>query len=195
MNEIDRIRRRLSLADRAAEFAARKHRNQRRKSSDVPYIIHPFAVCLILSRLHCDQEILAAALLHDTLEDTDTTVAELRDHFSERVVTIVQGCSEPVKSRPWEERKQHTIDSLRSAPLDVRLVVAADKLHNARSIGEELEELGGEVWKRFNRARAQQEWYYRNILESLRAGDGDERLESIITELAAEVNYLFDSDR
>ncbi len=185
----------LSLPDRAAEFALRKHRNQLRKGSDIPYIAHPFAVCLILARIDCDDEVLAAALLHDTLEDTETTAEELQGIFGEAVTAIVKGCSEPDKSLPWEERKEHTIHFLRSASLEIRLVAAADKLHNARSISEEWNRLGEGVWERFNRGPARQEWYYRSVFEALNAGEGDAKLDSIISLLATEVDYLFPGEQ
>ncbi|MBI4769356.1 MAG: bifunctional (p)ppGpp synthetase/guanosine-3',5'-bis(diphosphate) 3'-pyrophosphohydrolase, partial [Chloroflexi bacterium] len=115
-------------------------------------------------------EVVAAGLLHDTVEDTDVTLAELRARFGPRVAAIVEGCSEPDKRWPWQQRKQYTIDSLREASLEVKLVSAADKLNNLRAIRTEWEAMGEAVWDRFHEGREQQEWYYRNVSASLNSG-------------------------
>ncbi len=192
--EVSMTQKQLSIVDRAVEFAADRHRHQLRKKNDLPYIIHPFAVCLILTRLGCDDEILAAALLHDTLEDTETTLDELRAEFGSRVAEIVTGCSEPDKSLSWEERKKETIQSLKTAAPDVKLVIAADKLHNARSIGWELLHHGESVWDRFNRGRDQQEWYYRKMLAALREENSDPILTELTSQLALEIEKIFDPE-
>lgn len=158
-----------SLIDAALKFAATAHASQRRKGTDVPYIVHPVGVMLVLLQHgEADIELLAAALLHDTVEDTGTTLAELRARFGERVAAIVEGCSEPDKSATWEHRKQHTIEHLRTAPREVQLVSAADKLHNLRSLMADEAEQGEGLWRRFKRGREATGWYYRAIVASLR---------------------------
>ena len=100
------------LVLKAAEFAARKHRDQRRKDIDSsPYINHPISVALVIAQVGNieDPEILAAALLHDTLEDTDTSVSELLEEFNETVADYVQEVTDD-KSLPKKERKQFQID-------------------------------------------------------------------------------------
>jgi (p)ppGpp synthase/HD superfamily hydrolase len=167
-----------ALIDSALIFAARAHDGQRRKSSDIPYIVHPVGVMMVLVACgETDPELLAAALLHDTVEDTRVTLAELRERFGERVAGIVEGCSEPDKSETWEHRKQHTVAYLRTAARDVQLVSAADKLHNLRSMAVDYASLGELLWSRFKRGRTEIEWYYRAVLESLReAGLGEHAL-------------------
>jgi (p)ppGpp synthase/HD superfamily hydrolase len=159
------------LVDEALIFAARAHRHQVRKGTDVPYIVHPVGVMLLLEHAgETDPELLAAALLHDTLEDAGVTVAELAERFGPRVADIVLGCTEPDHgSASWEVRKQHTVATLREAPRDIQLVSAADKLHNLNSMTLEHTREGDQLWRRFNRGRASIEWYYRAIAASLSA--------------------------
>ena len=155
------------MIDFAIEFAAKAHRNQVRKGTDIPYIAHPYAVGLLLLRAGCSEEVVVAGILHDTVEDTSMTLEDIRKNFGDKIAAVVKGCSEPDKSLAWEARKQHTIEFLRTAPLEVRMVVCADKLHNLRTIAVEHQKIGDEVWKRFNRGRKEQEWYYRALVESL----------------------------
>jgi hypothetical protein len=157
----------MSLIDQAIEFAATKHRHQQRKGTDIPYISHPYGVGMLLLQAKCKEEVIIAGILHDTLEDTDTTEEEIRNLFGQNVLDLVKGCSEPDKGASWEERKKHTHDYLKQAPLSVRQVASADKLHNLRSIKRTLEEQGETAWERFNRGRDSQEWYYTEIVESL----------------------------
>jgi len=151
----------------AIEFAARAHRGQMRKGTDTPYISHPYAVGMILQAAKCSEEVVIAGLLHDTLEDTDTTEAQLLELFGDKVLGLVLGASEPDKSQSWENRKQHTLDYLKTAPADLRQLACADKLHNLRSIVRDVEAVGDEAWNRFNRGYADQKWYYTELVESL----------------------------
>lgn len=157
----------MDIEYRAIEFAARAHRHQVRKGSDTPYISHPYAVGMMLARAGFDGEVVAAGILHDTVEDTPVTLDELRQEFGERVASIVEGCTEPNKSASWEERKEHTIHYLTTASYEVRAVACADKLHNLSTMVEGYAALGDGVWSRFKRGREQQEWYYRSLVASL----------------------------
>jgi len=179
------------MVDFALEVAAKAHQGQLRKGTDIPYITHPVAVAMILLRTGCPDEMVVAGLLHDTTEDAHISLDYIRDHFGERVAFIVEGCSEPDKSLSWEERKQHTIEYLRTAPKEVRLVACADKLHNIRAIASDYERLGDELWMRFKRGREGQEWYYRGVVESLSSGIGPEEQPVIFKELQEEVKRFF----
>ena len=161
------------LIDAALIFAARAHRSQTRKATDIPYIVHPVAVMLLLQDAgESDPVLLAAALLHDTIEDAGVSAAVLAERFGPRVAAIVEGCSEPDhQDAAWEARKQHTVAYLRTAPRDIQLVAAADKLHNLRSMLVDQAELGDRLWARFNRGRSAIEWYYRSIAASLSQGE------------------------
>lgn len=156
-----------SKLDLAIEFAAYAHRDQKRKGTDIPYISHPYAVGSILMQAGCSEEVVVAGVLHDTLEDTETTEAELLALFGPEVLEIVKGCSEPDKGATWEERKQHTLDELKYASLSIRLVACADKLHNIRSIKRDLVKYREDAWTRFKRGRESQQWYYTGLVESL----------------------------
>jgi (p)ppGpp synthase/HD superfamily hydrolase len=180
----------LSLTDKAIGFAASAHRNQIRKASDTPYISHPFSVGMILQKAGCEEELVVAGLLHDTLEDTETTEADLQKEFGNRVLDLVKGCSEPDKSLSWEDRKQHTIDALKTAPIDICLVTCADKLHNIRTLIEDNKEMGDALWTCFKRGKEKQEWYYTSILSVLKGKLADHPL---VVALEEEIISLFNS--
>lgn len=183
----------LSLVDRAIGFAARAHKGQRRKTGNVPYIAHPFGVAMILQGMGCDETIVAAGLLHDTVEDTKVTLDEIRDNFGEEVASIVAAVTEPSKKKiDWESRKFHTIHILRTAPLAVKLVAAADKYHNLTHTQYNLALAGPRVWKRFGRGREQQAWYYRSVAESIAANVPDAERYPIFDQLAKTIEEVFD---
>lgn len=145
---------------RAIETAAAAHAGQYRKGTRIPYIVHPLGVAEILIRAGCAEEVVAAGILHDTVEDTSLTIGDIGRDFGDRVARLVAGASEPDRGAEWELRKAHTIEYLRSAPTDVLLVCCADKLHNVLSLREDLEVEGEALWRRFNRSRDKQRWYY-----------------------------------
>ena len=155
------------MIEKAIQLAVEAHAGQVRKGTLVPYVTHPYTVGMMLARAGCSNEVVAAGILHDTVEDTYVTLDHIREQFGQRVASIVEGCSEPDKTATWEERKRHTIEYLRTAPWEVRLVACADKVHNLRTIAEVQERIGGEVWRRFKRGKEQQEWYYRSLLTTL----------------------------
>jgi (p)ppGpp synthase/HD superfamily hydrolase len=179
------------MIDLAIETAVTAHGKQVRKGTDIPYITHPLAVGILLAKAGCPDEVIAAGILHDTLEDTLLTRDDLSRAFGEEVTTIVEGASEPDKTLPWEERKRHTIEFLKTAPLDVRLVACADKLHNVRTTAIEHSKIGEQVWKRFRRGRADQERYYRGLVESLCNRSDNHGYESIFRQLKDEVESFF----
>ena len=149
------------MLEEAIRVAATAHGDQKRKGTEIPYITHPMSVAIILSQAGYAEEVLAAAVLHDTIEDTHLTLDEIRLLFGHRVAAIVEGCSETDRDLPWEERKQHTLEHLKTASREIRAVSCADKLHNARSILADKRAVGEQVWDRFNRGRDQQKWYTR----------------------------------
>ncbi len=178
--------------DRAIRFATAAHRNQIRKGSGIPYISHPVAVAMILQKYGYPLDWVIAGLLHDTIEDTHVTLDEIRREFGNAVADIVEGCTEPEhRSRPWEQRKEHTIQYVQNAPLAVKIVTCADKLHNLLSILQDREVQGEQVWRRFHRAREQQEWYYRELMKSLEMNLSPEDRPAIFDELAAAIERVF----
>lgn len=128
--------------EQAVRAAAILHKDQIRKGSvPMPYVSHLFAVTLMLQDYTQDEDILIAALLHDTLEDTDYTAQELQDDFGGKVREMVESLTEPQdsenKNYSWKERKQLYVKQLRKAPQGALLIAAADKIHNMRAIVEE----------------------------------------------------------
>jgi (p)ppGpp synthase/HD superfamily hydrolase len=183
----------IDLVDRAIGFAARAHQGQHRKIGDVPYIAHPVAVAMILQRMGCDETIVAAGLLHDTVEDTSVTLEQIRHQFGDEVASIVAGCTElPKRKNKWETRKRHMIATLRDAPLAVKLVSAADKYHNLSHTLYNERISGPNVWRSFGRGKQQQAWYYRSVLESLLANVEHPERYPIFGMLAEIMNELFD---
>ena len=171
----------------AIELAACAHRGQVRKGSGVPYLIHPLNVAKLLIQEGCVEEVVVAGLLHDTVEDTDMELADIEAEFGPGVAALVAGASEPDKAAPWEARKQHTIDSVPQAPLEVLWIICADKLDNICSLQEDLKRIGPALWTRFNRPKPAQGRYYRSLLEGL-----EKRLEgALVEQLRAEVDSLF----
>ncbi|MBW1706508.1 MAG: HD domain-containing protein [Deltaproteobacteria bacterium] len=181
----------MKLIDLAIEIAAKAHGNQVRKGTDIPYVTHPFAVGVILLKAGCVDEVVVAGILHDTVEDTSITLDYIRETFGEKVASIVEGCSEPDKSLSWEDRKKHTIEYLKTAPLEVRLVACADKLHNIGTIATEYARNGDRVWKRFKKGKADQEGYYRSLVESLCNKSDNQGYESLFQKLKDEVEGFF----
>ncbi|GER65852.1 phosphohydrolase [Weizmannia acidilactici] len=177
----------MDIVKRAIHFAAKAHDGQYRKIVQLPYIVHPFSVAVILLEAGCRKEIVAAGLLHDTVEDTDVSLDDIKAVFGDAVARIVEGCSEPDKSLPWEERKLHTIDFLKTADESVCLVVCADKIDNLRSIRDDIAREGDKVWSHFKRGKAKQEWYYRNIAASI----GRNHAFPLLKQLKTEIDLVF----
>ncbi|MDL4840130.1 HD domain-containing protein [Aquibacillus rhizosphaerae] len=155
---------------KAISYATTKHTGQKRKVDDAPYIIHPYRVGMLLSQEACPEDIIIAGLLHDVVEDTDGTLEEIRSLFGEEVATLVEFASEPNKSLSWEDRKKHTIETIKTAPLAAKLVVCADKVDNLSSILENEQQLGSNIWRSFKRDKSSQQWYYLNVYKSLISG-------------------------
>ncbi|MBT2697492.1 bifunctional (p)ppGpp synthetase/guanosine-3',5'-bis(diphosphate) 3'-pyrophosphohydrolase [Bacillus sp. ISL-40] len=177
----------MNIVEKALQIASKSHRNQCRKNTDIPYITHPVTVGMMLMKAGYDDDIIAAAILHDTVEDTELTLKDIEREFGPRIARIVEGCSEPNKSLPWKERKEHTIEFLKTASEEIRVVACADKLHNIRSIVKDYDQLGDAVWNIFNAGKELQAWYYTNIVDSL----GHMSSFPLLKELDVEVNLLF----
>ena len=160
-----------SRFEQALGFATQLHKDQRRKGSGVPYISHLLAVTALVIEHGGEEDEAIAALLHDAIEDQGGSKAreEIRRRFGDRVTGIVDACtdSQTIPKPPWKERKQAYIAHLGEASASARLVSAADKLHNARSILNDYRSLGEEVWQRFQGRKAGTLWYYRSVLDVL----------------------------
>jgi len=155
-------------------FAVEKHAGQVRKASTTPYIAHLMGVASLALEFGGDEDISIAALLHDVVEDCGgaAMLREVKRRFGTRVAKIVDGCtdSDTFPKPPWRERKENYLRHLKSADADTRLVSAADKLNNVRSILSDYREVGESIWERFNGRREGTLWYYRALLKEFQRG-------------------------
>lgn len=157
------------MINRAIEFATRAHEGQLRKGTKRPYIVHPVEVGDIVSSMTQDEEIISAAILHDTIEDCEWVTEDiLKDLFTIRVARMVAQESED-KSKTWMERKSETIKHIRYAPREVQMIGLADKLSNMRDIDRDYPSAGEHLWERFRMKEKQIiGWYYKGIRDALR---------------------------
>jgi len=167
--------------EQAMRWAAQAHAGQTRRSSDTPYFEHVAAVALILDRAGFAEDVVIAGLLHDVVEDTATSLAEVAARFGETVSDLVRHCSE-VKTdergnkRPWIDRKRDHLAALSNAPVEAKGIILADKLHNLICIELDLRE-SRPVWSEFHAEKKQVLWYYRAAIDL--CGQGNSRLESL----------------
>ena len=182
----------MNKIQRAVLFAAKKHATQVRKGTIIPYIVHPLGVMEMLIRAGASENAIVAGILHDTLEDTKTTYAELVKNFGERVADIVRACSEADKSQSWMERKKHTIAALRKCQdADVQAVIFADKTHNLQAIHRDWLD-SDTVWMRFNTDPGSQMWYYGEICKIARKRASEPCDDALKTLM---LNYLWEHDK
>jgi (p)ppGpp synthase/HD superfamily hydrolase len=167
---VQRPQRKIRLGSRflrAFEFAAKKHSGQTRKASSIPYIAHLMGVASLVLEVGGDEDLAIAALLHDVVEDCGgmPMLKEVRRRFGNRVAKVVEGCTDAFTDPkpPWRERKENYIRHLKRADADTRLVSAADKLNNMRSILSDYRAIGESIWSRFNGGREGTLWYYRTL--------------------------------
>ncbi|MBW4575335.1 MAG: HD domain-containing protein [Aphanothece sp. CMT-3BRIN-NPC111] len=183
----------MMLSERFTEavtFAAQLHSNQKRKGTEIPYLAHLLAVASIALEHGANEDEAIAALLHDAIEDQGgaPTREEIRRRFGDTVTEIVDGCTDAdtTPKPPWHERKEAYIAHIPTASTSVRLVSAADKLHNSRSILNDYRVLGESVWKRFKGGKEGTLWYYRSLVEAFRKAESTpliDELDSIVSEL------------
>lgn len=173
-----------SQVQRAINASAVGHDGQYRKSSDVPYVAHPFSVAFILSSHSDDENVVIAGLLHDLIEDVDGwTEDRMRTEFGDMVTDIVVGVSEPKTMAgggvkiPWRERKESYLEVLRHGPRESLMVSAADKIHNLHTMLETYAQQGPDMLKAFNATPPEMKWFYSVVLELIQ-----ERLNSGLVE-------------
>lgn len=164
----------LTLLDSAIIFATKAHSGMKRKGTNVPYIVHPIEAASIVSTMTDDEEVIAAAVLHDVLEDTETTEQALLARFGRRITELVIGESENKRRNfpaalTWRVRKQETITFLETeADTEAKMLALADKLSNLRAIHRDVCVIGDAVWERFNvKDKKMHGWMYRSIAEAL----------------------------
>jgi (p)ppGpp synthase/HD superfamily hydrolase len=175
---------------RAFLFAAEKHKHQTRKASSIPYLAHLMGVASLVLEAGGDEDLAIAALLHDVVEDCGgmPMLKEVRRRFGSRVAKVVEGCTDSFTDPkpPWRERKESYIRHLKRADADTRLVSAADKLNNVRSILSDYRVIGESIWSRFNGGREGTLWYYRTLRDEFLR----HKANRITCDLALAVNEL-----
>ena len=157
----------------AMNFAAFAHRKQMRKGVDIPYIIHPIECSMIVASITEDEDVIIAALLHDVIEDTEYGYEEIKERFGSRVAELVQGETEDKrrdqsKRHTWALRKKETIEQLKHAGRDSKIICLGDKLSNIRASVRDHEDDRENFWQRFNQTDPEfQGWYYESIRDIL----------------------------
>ena len=158
----------------AAAFAIRLHDGTERKGDGLPYILHPMEAATIVSTLTKDQDVLSAAVLHDTIDDAGTTIEEIEQRFGKRVAELVAAETEDKREhlpadQTWLVRKQEAIEVLKNTnDIDVKRVFLGDKLSNMRSFNRDLQKYGDKLWDRFNQKDPKMHaWYYRSIADAM----------------------------
>ena len=164
----------ISLMDRAIVFATRAHSGTYRKGTSIPYIVHPIEAAAIVSTMTADPDMIAAAVLHDVVEDTDATVEEISFFFNERIARLVEAESENKRKdlppqETWMVRKMETLEFLRTkADREAKILALADKLSNLRAIHRDQNTVGDKLWERFNeKDKSKHGWMYRQVANAL----------------------------
>ncbi len=178
--------------EEALLYAARLHRDQKRKGTDTPYVTHLLAVAAIVGENGGSEDEVVAALLHDAPEDQGgkERLEDIRARFGEEIAEIVDGCVDTYEEpKPaWRPRKKAYIERMPSESASVQLVSAADKLHNARSILADVRDVGEDLWSRFTGGKEGTLWYYRALAEAYTAVEASpvvEELNRVVREIEA----------
>ena len=181
-----------NLLDRAIIFAVKAHAGTERRGKGFPYIVHPMEAVEIVATMTPDQELLAAAALHDTVEDTDVTIEQIREEFGERIASLVASESDTFEDgvseeESWHKRKKAAIERLANASHDAKIVALGDKLSNMRAIARDYSVKGDAFWDLFHaKDPKDHEWHYRGLADSLRELSGTfafEEFESLINQV------------
>ena len=162
-----------SVFEKAVVFAVKAHEGQKRKDGTT-YILHPLEVAVIAGTMTRDQEVLAAAVLHDTVEDTPVTAEDILNSFGPKVAELV--AHETENKRPemkasdsWKIRKIESLEVLRESGINSKIIWLSDKLSNMRSLKKEYDKLGVKVFERFNESDPrEQRWYHETVLEYIK---------------------------
>lgn len=163
----------MELFDKAICFAVKMHSGAVRKGTETPYIVHPMEAAAIVATMTNDPEVLAAAVLHDTVEDTEASITDIRREFGEGVARLVAAESENKREDvaaedTWKVRKQETLDHLAHASREEKMITLGDKLSNIRAMYRDYLAIGDQLWERFNQKdKREHAWYYRTIGELL----------------------------
>lgn len=157
----------MDIVEKALRIMLTAHGQQVRKTDGSPYIIHPMMVAKKLAGLNFSDETIAAAFVHDVLEDTDYSEKKLRQELGDKVIDIILPLTED-KSLEWEDRKQKYIQAVKNASVETKAVSIADKIHNLESIIATHQEMGDKIWTKFNRGKDKKLWFEKAMLQAFR---------------------------
>ena len=188
----------MTKIEKAVLFATKAHAGQLRKGSEKPYILHPMEAMAIVTKYTDDEDVIAAAVLHDTVEDTTVTLERLEKEFSPRVAALVASVTEDKKKdlpaeSTWLERKREAILHLETASHETKLLCLADKYANLRDMYDDIEDFGSEYWQLFNQKDGRMHaWFYREIFRILK----EEFADTVeILEFEGMMDFVFDDCR
>lgn len=179
------------LVDKAIAYATKAHHGTERRGKGFPYIIHPLEAMTIVATITNDPELLAAAVLHDTIEDTDTTYDDIRREFGTRVADLVASETDMRHTASgqvltWRQRKQRDMDNLKASARDVKIVALGDKLSNMRAIARDYRVMGDRLWLMFHaKDKDTHAWRYRGLRDALSELSGTfafEEFDRLVTE-------------
>lgn len=183
----------MDLLSKAIIFAAKAHDGMRRKNSDLPYILHPLEACQIVSTMTSNQEVIAASVLHDVVEDTTVTIEEIHKEFGDYIYELVSSETENKREEipanlTWKLRKEESLEVLKNTnDLNVLKLWVGDKLSNVRSLYREYLKKGDLIWEMFNQKDSkEQEWYYTNVVKhtsKLQEFDAWKELDSLVKKI------------
>ena len=162
----------MELVSEAIVFAVKAHDGMRRKKSEAPYVLHPMEAAVIVGTMTDDQNLIAAAALHDVVEDAGITIEEIEEKFGKRVRELVESETEDKRAdlppeSTWRIRKEESLEVLKNTDdIGVLTVWLGDKLANMRAIYRDYKIEGDAMWQRFNQKNvSEQEWYYGSIVK------------------------------
>ncbi|MFX0171107.1 MAG: HD domain-containing protein [Candidatus Hodarchaeota archaeon] len=182
---------------KAFEFAYKAHKGSTRKSTNIPYITHPLEVVTILMKNKAPETVVIAGFLHDVVEDEGVRLVQIQKLFGNNVKKLVEGVSEPEelrignKRKTWKKRKLHTINRIKAAGMDLKLLSCADKLSNVQDMINDLERLGEVFWERFNAPQEDQKWYYESLCKAFSEGESISD-QNMFIQFQTKVKQLFD---
>lgn len=162
----------MDLVSEAIVFSTMAHDGMRRRKSDAPYILHPLEVAAIVGTMTDNQEVIAAGVLHDVVEDAEITMEEIGEKFGQRVMELVASETENKREdlppeQTWRIRKEESLEKLRATDdPDILMLWIGDKLSNIRAIYRDFLVEENAIWDKFHQSdRNVQAWYYRSIMK------------------------------
>jgi len=159
----------MTLISKATQVAINAHKDQVRKGTYTPYIVHPMSVARKAYLFGENEKVIAACLLHDNLEDTSYIKEILEMDFGKEIMEIVLGASENKSLPTWKERKLAYLEHLKTAPLESVKVSVYDKIDNLESIMFDYSDIEESLWERFNAGKQDQIWFYTEFMKVIQS--------------------------